>query len=102
MIKSRLKNFILKNCERGSILLYIGSDKYTRAFYLFGEKILHNKNVKSLNTWLRNLMKTNTSKAIELGKKIDKDYNLLNKLEYWETVGNIRYLMKSSFLMDNE
>lgn len=47
-------------------------------------------------------MKTNTNKAIELGKKIDKDYNLLNKLEYWETVGNIRYLMKNSFLMDNE
>lgn len=102
MIKSKLKNFILKNCESVSIGLYIGSNKYIKTFYLYGDKVLHNKNVKSLNTWLRNIMKTNTNKAIELGKKIDKDYNLFNQKEYWETVGNIRYLMKNSFLMDNE
>ena len=100
MIKSSLKNFILKNCEKGSIQLYIGSNKYIKTFYLYGDKVLHNRNTESLNIWLRNLMKIDANKAIELGKKIDKDY--INREDYLETVGNIGYLMKNSFLMDNE
>ena len=102
MIKSSLKNFILKNCEKGSIQLYVGSNKYIKTFYLYGDKVLHSRNMESLNIWLRNLMKIDTNKAIELGKKyvIDKDY--INHKNYLETVGNIGYLMKDSFLMDNE
>ena len=45
-------------------------------------------------------MKIDTNKAIELGKKIDKNY--INHKNYLETVGNIGYLMKDTFLMDNE
>ena len=100
MIKSSLKNFILKNCEKGSIQLYIGSNKYIKTFYLYGDKVLHSRNMESLNIWLRNLMKIDTNKAIELGKKIDKNY--INHKNYLETVGNIGYLMKDTFLMDNE
>ena len=100
MTKSSLKNFILKNCESVSIGIYIGSNKYIKTFYLYGDKVLHSRNMESLNIWLRNLMKTNTNKAIELGKKIVKDY--INREDYLETVGNIGYLMKDSFLMDNE
>ena len=61
MIKTDLKNWILKNCENGSIQLYIGSNKYIKTFYLYGDKVLHSKNI-----------------------------------------GNIGYLMKETFLMDNE
>ena len=100
MTKSILKNWILKNCESVSIGRYIGSNKYIKTFYLYGDKVLHSKNMESLNIWLRNLMKTNTNKAIELGKKIVKDY--INREDYLETVGNIGYLMKDTFLMDNE
>ena len=100
MTKSSLKNFILKNCEKGSIQLYIGSNKYIKTFYLYGDKVLHSRNMESLNIWLRNLMKIDTNKAIELGKKIVKDY--INREDYLETVGNIGYLMKDNFLMDNE
>lgn len=100
MIKTDLKNWILKNCEKGSIQLYIGSNKYIKTFYLYGDKVLHSRNIESLNIWLRNMMKIDTNKAIELGKKIDKNY--INRKDYLETVGNIMYLMKDSFLMDNE
>ena len=100
MIKSSLKNFILKNCEKGSIQLYVGSNKYIKTFYLYGDKVLHSRNIESLNIWLRNLMKIDKNKAIELGKKIDKNH--INNKNYLETVGNIGYLMKDSFLMDNE
>ena len=100
MTKSILKNWILKNCESVSIGRYIGSNKYIKTFYLYGDKVLHSRNMESLNIWLRNLMKTNTNKAIELGKKIVKDY--INREDYLETVGNIGYLMKDNFLMDNE
>lgn len=100
MIKSDLKNWILKNCENGSIQLYIGSNKYIKTFYLYGDKILHNRNIESLNTWLRNRMNIDPYKAIELGKKIDKNY--INRKDYLETVGYIGYLMKETFLMDNE
>ena len=47
-------------------------------------------------------MKTNTNKAIELGKKYVIDKNYINREDYLETVGNIGYLMKDNFLMDNE
>ena len=102
MTKSILKNWILKNCESVSIGRYIGSNKYIKTFYLYGDKVLHSKNMESLNIWLRNLMKTNTNKAIELGKKIVIDKNYINREDYLETVGNIGYLMKDNFLMDNE
>ena len=55
MIKSSLKNFILKNCEKGSIQLYVGSNKYIKTFYLYGDKVLGSRNIESLNIWLRNL-----------------------------------------------
>ena len=100
MDKLELKEWLLKNCESVSIGIYIGSNKYIKAFYLYGDKVLHSRNMESLNIWLRNLMKTNTNKAIELGKKIDKNY--INHKNYLETVGNIGYLMKDNFLMDNE
>lgn len=100
MIKSDLKNWILKNCENGSTQLYIGSNKYIKTFYLYGDKILNNRNIESLNTWLRNRMNIDPYKAIELGRKIDKNY--INRKDYLETVGYIGYLMKETFLMDNE
>ena len=100
MIKSSLKNFILKNCEKSSIQLYIGSNKYIKTFYLYGDKVLHSRNIENLNIWLRSLTKIDTNKAIELGKKIDKNY--IDRKDYLETVGNIGYLMKETFLMDNE
>ena len=100
MIKSDLKNWILKNCEKGSIGLYIGSNKYVKAFYFYGDKILNNRNIESLNIWLRNRMNIDPYKAIELGRKIDKNY--ISNVGYLETVGYIGYLMKETFLMDNE
>lgn len=102
MIKSDLKNWILKNCENGSIQLYIGSNKYIKTFYLYGDKILNNRNIESLNTWLRNRMNIDPYKAIELGRKINNGDNRYNNLGYLETVGYIGYLMKETFLMDNE
>ena len=100
MIKTDLKNWILKNCENSSIQLYIGSNKYIKTFYFYGDKVLHNRNIESLNTWLRNRMNIDSYKAIELGRKIDKNY--INREDYLETVGYIGYLMKETFLMDNE